>query len=179
MRRNDAPFVWIFCGTCQERWWFNPYSSGDDGLEECRNDVSHVILKIDALGQSVPLRQQKRSITNRTVRGNRWFDSGIVSRAPSRLMERYKSDEAEQTENASGSKFRRTSIRAGLRFDVLNRDKHTCQYCGGRAPEVKLHVDHVVPYQKVRKHCIDNLVTACESCNLGKSNKEIKFVHRI
>ena len=31
-----------------------------------------------------------------------------------------------------------------LRFAVFKRDNFTCQYCGRRAPEVKIHCDHVV-----------------------------------
>lgn len=29
-----------------------------------------------------------------------------------------------------------------LRYEVLRRDSHTCRYCGGAAPDVKLTVDH-------------------------------------
>lgn len=29
------------------------------------------------------------------------------------------------------------------RFEVLRRDGHICQYCGEKAPDVTLHVDHV------------------------------------
>jgi hypothetical protein len=60
------------------------------------------------------------------------------------------------------------SIPAGLRFKVLRRNGFTCQYCGRKAPEVELHVDHRVPWSKVKTHDIDNLVTACRDCNLGK-----------
>jgi hypothetical protein len=65
------------------------------------------------------------------------------------------------------------SIPAGLRFKVLRRDGYTCQYCGRRAPEVELHVDHRVPWSKVRVHDIDNLVTACRDCNLGKGTATV------
>ncbi len=58
-----------------------------------------------------------------------------------------------------------------LRFKILRRDNHTCQYCGRKAPQVILHVDHIIPWSIVREHKEDNLVTACSECNLGKSNK--------
>jgi len=58
------------------------------------------------------------------------------------------------------------------RFKVLARDKFTCQYCGRQPPEVKLHVDHIIP--RTAKQCLpyiaENLVTACMDCNRGKSN---------
>ncbi|MEJ7724319.1 MAG: hypothetical protein WKF64_08445 [Ilumatobacteraceae bacterium] len=31
-----------------------------------------------------------------------------------------------------------------LRFEILRRDGHTCRYCGARAPDVPLTVDHVI-----------------------------------
>lgn len=31
------------------------------------------------------------------------------------------------------------------RFEILERDGFACQYCGGRAPNVQLVVDRVVP----------------------------------
>lgn len=61
------------------------------------------------------------------------------------------------------------SIPAGLRFRVLRRDSYTCRYCGAKAPDVKLHVDHVEPWVEVLRHDIHNLVAACQPCNLGKS----------
>lgn len=57
-----------------------------------------------------------------------------------------------------------------LRFEVLNRDGHTCRYCGGRAPDVELTVDHVVPVALGGANVPDNLVAACKDCNAGKSS---------
>ena len=57
-----------------------------------------------------------------------------------------------------------------LRFEVFKRDKFTCQYCGRSAPDVVLHVDHIVPTSKGGETDIMNLVTACADYNLGKSN---------
>lgn len=72
--------------------------------------------------------------------------------------------------------FARSPIRPGLRFAVLNRDQFTCQYCGRRngEPGVRLHVDHRVPVAKGGDNSMSNLVTACEECNLGKSNSSIR-----
>jgi hypothetical protein len=60
------------------------------------------------------------------------------------------------------------SIPKGLRFEVLKRDRFCCQYCGAKAPEVLLHVDHVHPESAGGEATLLNLVAACESCNLGK-----------
>ncbi|MCC6811836.1 MAG: HNH endonuclease [Deltaproteobacteria bacterium] len=56
------------------------------------------------------------------------------------------------------------------RTAVFDRDKYTCQYCGARAPEVELHVDHIIPCSFGGPSELFNLVTACQSCNLSKSN---------
>lgn len=64
----------------------------------------------------------------------------------------------------------RISISKRVRFEVFKRDSFTCQYCGAEAPTVILHVDHLNPVSLGGDNEITNLVTACESCNLGKSN---------
>ena len=56
------------------------------------------------------------------------------------------------------------------RFEVLRRDDHTCRYCGGRAPDVTLTVDHVIPRSLGGSDAPDNLVAACRDCNAGKSS---------
>lgn len=57
-----------------------------------------------------------------------------------------------------------------LRFEILRRDDHTCRYCGGKAPDVALTVDHVVPTALGGKDDPANLVTACQPCNAGKTS---------
>jgi len=56
------------------------------------------------------------------------------------------------------------------RFEVLRRDEHTCQYCGCRAPDVQLQVDHVVPVALGGTDNPSNLVAACRDCNSGKTS---------
>jgi len=57
-----------------------------------------------------------------------------------------------------------------LRFEILRRDGHTCRYCGARAPDVTLTVDHVIPTTLGGGDEPNNLVTACQPCNAGKSS---------
>ena len=59
------------------------------------------------------------------------------------------------------------------RFEVLKRDKFTCQYCGKRPPEVVLQVDHIDPVSSGGENVIINLITSCFECNNGKSNKKL------
>lgn len=57
-----------------------------------------------------------------------------------------------------------------LRFEVLRRDGYACRYCGAKAPDVALTVDHVVPETLGGSDDPSNLVAACEDCNAGKSS---------
>ncbi|MDX2243651.1 MAG: HNH endonuclease [Leptolyngbyaceae cyanobacterium bins.302] len=56
------------------------------------------------------------------------------------------------------------------RREVFRRDHHTCQYCG--SPK-RLTIDHVVPRSKGGSHTWDNVVAACEPCNLKKSDRTL------
>lgn len=66
---------------------------------------------------------------------------------------------------------KRKGLSKKVRFEVFKRDSFTCQYCGAKAPDTILHVDHINPVSKGGDNEIINLVTSCESCNLGKSDR--------
>ena len=60
-----------------------------------------------------------------------------------------------------------------LRFEVFKRDAFTCQYCGRKAPDVILHLDHVMPRVDGGADDLLNLITSCIDCNLGKGRKPL------
>ena len=60
---------------------------------------------------------------------------------------------------------------AFTRFNVFLRDKFSCQYCGHRFPTESLTFDHVIPRSRGGRTRWDNVVTACEPCNLKKGNR--------
>ena len=62
------------------------------------------------------------------------------------------------------------AISKRLRYEILRRDNHTCQYCGEKAPGVTLHIDHVVPVALGGSDDPGNLVAACKDCNAGKTS---------
>lgn len=68
---------------------------------------------------------------------------------------------------------KRKSLGKTLRFEVFKRDYFTCQYCGSQPPAVVLVIDHVVPVAGGGASSIDNLVTSCEPCNQGKSDRPL------
>lgn len=73
-----------------------------------------------------------------------------------------------------------------LRFLVFARDNFTCQYCGRAVPEVELEVDHKIPiavsnkkrnYQDISVN-INDYITACKECNLGKRDIILEMFKR-
>jgi hypothetical protein len=74
-------------------------------------------------------------------------------------------------------KVERNKLKASLRYQILMRDKKTCQICGANSKDgAILHVDHIVPVAKGGKSIAENLRTLCERCNLGKKDKlEVDF----
>lgn len=54
---------------------------------------------------------------------------------------------------------------------VFERDRYVCQYCGSID---NLHVDHIWPRSKGGQNDLNNLITACQSCNLSKGGKTIR-----
>lgn len=62
----------------------------------------------------------------------------------------------------------RKPIKKKVRFEVFKRDKFTCQYCGRKAPDVILEVDHIKPVAEGGNNGILNLITSCRDCNRGK-----------
>lgn len=65
-------------------------------------------------------------------------------------------------------KPKRKGLSKKVRFEVFKRDRFTCQYCGSKAPEVILEVDHINPVSKGGDNDLMNLITSCGSCNSGK-----------
>lgn len=62
-----------------------------------------------------------------------------------------------------------------LRFKTLLRDKFRCVYCGKSNIEnnKELHVDHIIPKSLGGPYIIENLITTCEDCNLGRNDLQL------
>ncbi|CCQ59515.1 HNH endonuclease family protein [Crocosphaera watsonii WH 0005] len=58
------------------------------------------------------------------------------------------------------------------RRNILERDRHTCQYCGYKGDQLTL--DHVFPRSRGGGDTWENLVTACVRCNVKKGNRTPK-----
>lgn len=69
----------------------------------------------------------------------------------------------------------RRKVPLDVRWAVLKRDNYRCVICGASPAadhSVRLHVDHIVPVAKGGTNDLSNLRTACDDCNLGKSDDE-------
>lgn len=54
------------------------------------------------------------------------------------------------------------------RRNIMKRDGNRCQYCGSSR---NLTIDHVLPRSRGGRDTWENLVTACDSCNVEKGNR--------
>jgi 5-methylcytosine-specific restriction endonuclease McrA len=58
---------------------------------------------------------------------------------------------------------------------TYERDRYACQYCGYNLADAKkffpLHIDHIRPWSSAGGNAMDNLVVACQPCNLAASDK--------
>ena len=68
----------------------------------------------------------------------------------------------------------RKAIGKKTRFEVFKRDAFTCQYCGATPPKAILHIDHIVALAAGGENHVDNYITSCEPCNLGKGSRDLK-----
>ncbi|MFZ1730696.1 MAG: HNH endonuclease [Bacteroidota bacterium] len=66
------------------------------------------------------------------------------------------------------SNYKRIPFRGIMlsRKNILRRDGHRCQYCGGTS--APLTVDHIIPRARGGPDTWENLVTACLPCNNRK-----------
>jgi 5-methylcytosine-specific restriction endonuclease McrA len=57
------------------------------------------------------------------------------------------------------------------RHNIFERDKNTCQYCGGAFDRKDLNLDHVIPRDRGGPTIWENIVCSCVQCNTRKGNR--------
>lgn len=67
----------------------------------------------------------------------------------------------------------RKPLGAKERWEILQRDNFTCQYCGVKGQDAVLHIDHVVSVADGGTNDWRNLKTACAECNVGKGAESL------
>ena len=70
----------------------------------------------------------------------------------------------------------RKAITKKVRFEVFKRDGFVCQYCGNHPPSVLLQVDHINPVKLGGTNDMDNLITSCQPCNIGKTATPLSVI---
>jgi hypothetical protein len=63
----------------------------------------------------------------------------------------------------------RKALSKRTRFEIFKRDGFRCAYCGATPAQAELAVDHVVAVANGGTNDLANLITACSTCNAGKS----------
>lgn len=94
----------------------------------------------------------------------------FCSKQCSKIVYKNKYDKISNGENFEGNdKF---SCFLKLRFEIFKRDNFRCQYCGRNPKDnkTKLVIDHIIPRIEGGSNISENLITACNECNLGKSD---------
>ncbi|MDR0684230.1 MAG: HNH endonuclease [Spirochaetaceae bacterium] len=70
-------------------------------------------------------------------------------------------------------------VKAGIRWQVFERDYFKCVACGKSAHDgAILHVDHIIPKSKGGSDSMDNYQTLCHLCNIGKGNRSEKNLRK-
>jgi 5-methylcytosine-specific restriction endonuclease McrA len=57
------------------------------------------------------------------------------------------------------------------RYNIFERDKNTCQYCGRAFDRKDLNLDHVIPRDRGGPTTWENIVCSCIPCNTRKANR--------
>jgi 5-methylcytosine-specific restriction endonuclease McrA len=57
------------------------------------------------------------------------------------------------------------------RHNIFERDRNTCQYCGGNFDRKDLNLDHVIPRDRGGPTTWENIVCSCVACNTQKANR--------
>lgn len=57
------------------------------------------------------------------------------------------------------------------RYNIFERDKCTCQYCGRLFDRKDLNLDHVIPRDRGGPTTWENIVCSCIPCNTHKANR--------
>jgi 5-methylcytosine-specific restriction endonuclease McrA len=72
------------------------------------------------------------------------------------------------------------------KWNIMQRDSHTCAYCKRQFPPAELTIDHVVPRSRWKKlngekpafdfNSWQNVTTACRRCNSSKGNRLLQEI---
>lgn len=82
-------------------------------------------------------------------------------------------DEVKRLRTIIGETNSGRSVSDSNRYSVMHRAGFKCQCCGdkpSKSNDVKLHIDHIIPFSKGGTNEVGNLQVLCSLCNIAKSN---------
>lgn len=126
--------------------------------------------KLAMLEYNILIRANKELLSRLEFDPSVFTDSELV-RATVKIYRSYRA----KTNNAPLLNTNSRDVPQKMRWQILERDNFTCVYCGNTPldDDISLHVDHVIAYSNGGSTSYDNLATACQHCNLGKSDKPL------
>jgi 5-methylcytosine-specific restriction endonuclease McrA len=92
-----------------------------------------------------------------------------VKEVPTGFLGDWTADEVVQIQEQKP--YFRPNIPARMKMRVHRRDGFTCRYCGlsrSNCEGIVLHADHIISVRDGGPTTDENLITACDHCNLGK-----------
>lgn len=114
------------------------------------------------------LRSRVDNIDNWTLKLNKLTPiTSIASELVRFDMQKIRNPEIDGTQYQQGKLFG-----FELKEYLLLKHKHKCAYCS--AENTPLEIEHVVPKSKGGSNSATNLVIACRTCNIKKSNKSVE-----
>jgi len=169
----------------EEQPWIGITPEREEGESEERLSVNHFCPEVsyDRFGYFASDMFEYRDEADRAAAEKAYESDGIADQFDARwagVTRRHYTECREYSIHATFAAVKpskagrqRGEVSPRRRWQVLARDSFTCTYCGRKPPEVALHVDHKVSVKDGGSDDLDNLVTACDECNLGKSDSSV------
>lgn len=135
------------------------------GLLICSWALFIMYLLLNVKMQKV-IQQKEEEWTNNAIDYGEWIRVNETTRTTQTVNQTTKS-----------VSYQRANLSPSIRFDIMKRDKFSCQLCGKTMQDgIRLEVDHKMPVSKGGGNHPSNLWTLCNVCNSGKSNKVIESI---
>lgn len=135
------------------------------GLLICSWALFIMYLLLNVKMQKV-IQQKEEEWTNNAIDYGEWIRVNETTRTTQTVNQTTKS-----------VSYQRANLSPSIRFDIMKRDKFSCQLCGKTMQDgIGLEVDHKMPVSKGGGNHPSNLWTLCNVCNSGKSNKVIESI---
>lgn len=157
-RRGELPCVW---------WGDRPLFEEPE-IERWLEDQTY--RKQTHINPLIPLAPLARRVPAQRADG-RW---SVKAMCPDGVERRFVSSTREPIKPEFRQQSKRGIMSAHTRWTVLHQSGFTCCYCGRKAPEVRLEIEHLVSVVDGGTDDPANLAVACQDCNRGKGRRSFR-----